>query len=272
MSDSAKFPPIPDPFRFMGRCLRIPSGLPRRHRIRDSLGHGSFSCPVLLPPEWDCPIICVSARVPLVLIGLAGTVLIGSGDRHRTLGPGEAVGLLPGDFTWESVHEPHLPRGHVPLVVVAVATARALERAFRDGLLWEMYLNKAFPSYRLPELEPVGNILPLPSFETQMPPLDHVPLHRLNRAMVDFMGGPLHHRDYYRFLALGACRHLVGQRSPEPPERFRLRPEPTEAEKAEINYYIQRDAAMAARRDPTRPTGIAPTGELGPVPTDAKNL
>ena len=219
MSGSEKTAPAPEPLIFCAGRLHVPSGLPRCHRAPGGLGHRSFACPIVFPPEQDCPIIRATLKVHAVLVGIAGVVLLGCDAGEMALGPGSAVGLLPGDYTVESVGA----RADVgPVIIIAVVTPGALDRSFAMGDLFQMHLNEAMePMAWEPAPEPVGGIHPLPSFAEEVGPFQqHLPLGGFVRSIIRGMGGPVPHQDFYRYLALGPARHRVGLECTVVPDRF----------------------------------------------------
>lgn len=215
--------PRPDPKPLLVRSsrLRFPAGVPARHRWDDALGHGSFGCMVGLPPEWGCPLVTLAVGAPAILIGGQGLALLGSGDGEVAVGRGRAFGLLPGQFRLESVEAPF--SGEMPLLLLLMLTEAALERAFEDGKLWYLLLKSAAtkPAQGI-MAPPVGGIHHLPSFTTEGPPLAMTRRDRLGDGMLACMGGQCFQWDFYKFLSVGPCHHLVGRECAEPPPRFRV--------------------------------------------------
>lgn len=216
MKNSEK--PAPDFLRLRGARLRVPSGLPRRCRLAGDLGRGCFAAPIQLPPEDECPIIRATFADHAFLFGLVGDALLGNCGGEALVSAGTALGLLPGEYTLESV-------GHLaPLLLVVTLPSDAADRIFERGLLSQCFLEMAHRGVTgMKAPEPVGGIHPLPrAAERVAHLLPSLPFCGRLGDLIGSMGGLRDGGDLYSYLARGPCRHRAGKPRGQFPERFSL--------------------------------------------------
>lgn len=209
--DPENFPP---PKRILApgpRPLRLPGGIPRRHRVRDSLGFGSFSCHLAVPDDPPGHATEVALGCCAIVVGCRGIVLMESGLSSMVIGPGEAAGLLPGPHRWHAVG----PHGGPAVLALATMPDAAVERLLRRGKLWRFFLRIAAQESALDAL---ATICPLPSASEL--PLGQILPGRLGEAMLLMLGDHPFRTDGYVFLARGPLRHRVGEPDGDAPADF----------------------------------------------------
>lgn len=206
----------PEIFRPRGARLRVPAGIPRPCRLPGDLGRGCFAAAIQLPPEDDCPVIRATFAEHAILFGLLGDVLLGNDGGEVVVSPGGAFGLLPAEYSLESV-------GHLaPMMLIMTLPRDAADQVFDRGLVSQLYLemsNNGLDAMRAPA--PLGNIHPLPQAAERVANLVRtLPFCGQLGHLIGAMGGLRDCGDLYNFLVRGPCAHRTGKPRGHYPECF----------------------------------------------------
>ncbi len=208
--------PPPKFLRVRGTRLQVPADIPPRCRLPGDLGPECFAAPIQLPPEDGCPVIRATLADHAFVFGFVGDALLGNRGGEVLVSAASAFGLLPGEYTLESV-------GHLaPLVLVVTLPGDAADQIFEQGFWSQCFLDMAYgqdSGMRGPE--PVGAIHPLPMAAQKVAGLlPTLPFCGRLAELIGSMSGLRNCGDLYGYLARGPCQHRTGKPRGQFPERF----------------------------------------------------